>query len=127
MTLASDIRSYYQRSGVVIRFILLNLFVFVTILLLNVITKLSGNAPEIISRAWYIAAPSDPDGLLQQPWSVFTYMFTHDQFFHFLFNMIMLYFSGTIFMDVLGSRKFPGIYILGGLCGFLFYFLSYNI
>ena len=127
MTLATDIRNFYQRSGIVIRFILLNLFVFVTILILDLITRLSGNGHEIASGVLYLAAPSNQDAFIHQPWTIITYMFAHEEFFHFFFNMIMLYFSGIIFIDVLGSRKFPGIYILGGLCGFLFYFISFNL
>jgi membrane associated rhomboid family serine protease len=99
--------------------------VFVFILIANVIAKLSGGGPEVIS--WYLSAPSNPHAFATQPWSVFTYMFTHQEIFHFLFNMIMLYFSGVIFIDMLGSRKFPGVYILGGLAGFLVYFASYNL
>jgi membrane associated rhomboid family serine protease len=127
MSIATDIRAFYQRSGIVIRFILLNLLVFVTIVFINLILKLSSASPLFVSGAWYLAAPSHPQALLEQPWSIITYMFTHEQIFHFLFNMIMLYFSGIIFMDVLGSRKFPGVYVIGGIFGFLFYFTCFNL
>jgi hypothetical protein len=57
---------------------------------------------------------------------VITYMFVHLDFFHVFFNMLMLWFSGRLFMDLLGGKRLVGNYLLGGLAGWLFYALAYN-
>jgi hypothetical protein len=54
-------------------------------------------------------------------------MFLHEGFFHIFFNMIMLYFGGTIFREYLSKNKLLWTYILGGLSGALFFVLAYNI
>jgi hypothetical protein len=54
-------------------------------------------------------------------------MFVHEGLWHLLFNMILLYFAGRIFADLLNRKRFIAVYILGGLAGFLLYFLAFNI
>ncbi|MDD4924057.1 MAG: rhomboid family intramembrane serine protease [Dehalococcoidales bacterium] len=60
---------------------------------------------------------------LQQPWGVFTSMFTHVSFTHILFNMLALYFFGSYLLKITGLKKFLIIYIGGGLLGSIFYVL----
>jgi membrane associated rhomboid family serine protease len=65
--------------------------------------------------------------LLYRPWSVFTYMFTHIDFWHIFWNMFMLFVFGKIMMTFLGPRKLLSMYLLGGLAGFLLYIIAFNI
>jgi len=60
---------------------------------------------------------------LQQPWGIFTSMFTHTGFTHFIFNMLTLYFFGSYVMKLTGWKQFLIIYIGGGLLGSVFYVL----
>jgi len=54
-------------------------------------------------------------------------MFTHKDIWHILFNMLWLYWFGTIFLEYLDQRKLVAVYLLGGLSGALVYVLSFNI
>jgi membrane associated rhomboid family serine protease len=60
---------------------------------------------------------------LQQPWGIFTSMFTHTGFTHFIFNMLTLYFFGSYVLKLTGWKQFLIIYIGGGLLGSIFYVL----
>ncbi len=75
----------------------------------------------------WIALPSNPSSLLYRPWTLVTYMFVHEGFFHIVFNMLWLYWMGRILQDLVGFKKVLPIYILGGLAGGLLYILSYNL
>ena len=75
----------------------------------------------------YMALPSELSSLAAKPWTVFTYMFLHEEFFHLLFNMVMLYFGGIIFLEYLTPSKLLWTYVLGGLTGALFFVLAFNI
>ena len=75
----------------------------------------------------WLALSSEWDNLIRRPWSIFTYMFLHDGFFHLLFNMLMLFFGGTMCCRYLGQRRFGWIYFISGLAGALFYLLIYNL
>jgi len=59
-------------------------------------------------------------------WTPITYMFMHAGVMHILFNMLMLYWFGTIFEDFLGKKRTLGLYFLGGLTGAALYILCYN-
>ncbi len=54
-----------------------------------------------------------------RPWTPFTYMFLHADFFHLLFNMLGLYFFGPRLEDRIGSKRFFRLYMISGLAGAL--------
>jgi len=74
----------------------------------------------------WIGVPAYIPNLLQKPWTVITYMFVHEGFWHLFFNMIWLYWFGKIFMEFMPGRKIYTIYFLGGIAGALTFILAYN-
>ena len=58
---------------------------------------------------------------LEQPWGIFTSMFTHVGFTHVIFNMLALYFFGSYVLNLTGLKQFLAIYLGGGLLGSIFY------
>ena len=60
-----------------------------------------------------------PHNVLFAPWTLFTYMFLHDpnNFTHILFNMLGLYWFGTMVEDRLGTQRFLTLYFISGLAG----------
>ena len=75
----------------------------------------------------YLELPAWMPLFLSQPWTLLTYMFLHVGALHLLFNMLWLYWFGQLFLSFYSARHFRGLYILGGLCGGLFYMLAYNV
>ena len=63
------------------------------------------------------------DVFIHYPWGIITSMFTHQDFFHLLFNMLTLYFFGSYLVKMIGTKKFLIIYLVGGLVGGLFFVL----
>jgi membrane associated rhomboid family serine protease len=63
---------------------------------------------------------------LFQPWTIVTYAFVHGGFLHIIFNMIILYFGGRIFLNFYSGQRLLNYYILGAIAGGLFFMLSYN-
>lgn len=76
---------------------------------------------------FWLAASSSFVETIKHPWSVITYMFLHERFWHLIFNMVFLYFSGRIFVQYLGERRLLTTYIFGGLAGLLLYMIAYNV
>ncbi len=60
-----------------------------------------------------------PATLLQRPWTLVTYMFTHSRsgFSHIAFNMFALYLFGPRVEQRLGSTTFIRLYVLSGITG----------
>ena len=126
-----DIKYMYRTGGSVTQLVLINVAVFVGIhllaLLLTPFTGI-GNGAGMDAILRWTAVPSDPLELIQRPWTIITYMFLHEGFFHIIFNMLILYWFGTILRtDLIGDHRIVPIYLLGGLAGFLIYFISANL
>ncbi len=75
----------------------------------------------------WLGVPADPEYLLYRPWTLFTYMFTHFGFLHLLFNMLWLYWFGSLFLNRFTERQLTGVYLLGGISGALLFILCYNV
>ncbi len=118
--LFEDLKFKVFRSGnPVFLYIGLNAMIFVVTALLGVMLFLSGNGSGSITGfvSEYFAFPADINRLPLRFYTLLTYMFFHDGFFHVLFNMLWLYWLGGIFMGFLSSRQFHFVYIGGGLAG----------
>jgi membrane associated rhomboid family serine protease len=68
----------------------------------------------------------NPSFLLYKPWTLLTYMFTHEGFLHLLTNMLWLFWMGRIFIDLLNGKRFVAIYLLGGFAGAVLALLAFN-
>lgn len=125
-------KQFFNRSSVLKKLIIINVAVFIVINIVNLLFwlfQVNNNPqglPGVSWLAYYLSVPSNTGALLMRPWSIFTYMFLHEDFLHILFNMIVLYFGGRIFMEYLSDRKLLSTYILGGLTGALFYIAAFN-
>jgi membrane associated rhomboid family serine protease len=127
MGIWDDIKLTFKNGSNLTRLIYINIAVFVLITIVAVIGFLLTN-PDISAKTLDIlSVPASPDHLLVRPWTLITYMFTHKDIWHILFNMLWLYWFGRIFLEYLDERKLVAVYMLGGISGALVYILSFNI
>ena len=122
-----DIKSQYKNGSALIKLIFINVAIFITlhaIGLLFWLLTISGGTQLLIS--WF-SLPADLMKLAVQPWSIISYMFLHEGLMHLLFNMIVLYFGGRIFLNFLSEKKLVVIYLLGGIAGGLLYIFAFNV
>jgi membrane associated rhomboid family serine protease len=119
--------AFRYRENSLYKLIAINLIVFFVLLVLRVFLTISGFGDWYQDALKYLMMPASLPNFSSQPWTIFTYMFLHEGFFHILFNMLFLYWFGLLIHQYLGSRKLVNLYILGGLTGALFYMLIYNL
>ena len=120
----NDLKNSFKQGNLLSRLIYINLGVFVLIKILGVFFYLFDlSSYEIIDL---LALPAESKKLLSKPWTIITYMFVHNGFIHLVFNLLWLYFGGTIFLKYLSNKQIVSTYILGGLTGGLFYILAFN-
>ncbi len=64
---------------------------------------------------------SESYAVVFQPWRVITYMFLHStqSIWHYLFNMLMLWWIGSPVEQQIGPRNFTTLYLGSGICGAL--------
>lgn len=127
MGIIDNLKHTYRKGSSLNKLIYINVAAFLLITIVSITAFLLNN-PVITTKAIDIlAVPSAPGRLLSRPWTVITYMFTHKDIWHILFNMLWLYWFGTIFLEFLDQKKLVAVYLLGGLSGALVYVLSFNI
>ncbi len=123
-----DISYQVQQGTMITRLIAINVGVFILINVVHVLFFLldgSNYTPELYDQLVHLlSAPSRPEKLIMQPWSIITHMFLHTAFFHLLFNMLYLYWFGQIYGDLIGDRFILPTYIFSGIVGMLFFMLS---
>ena len=127
MNLLDEIKESFREESALTRLIYINLGVFLLIRITLAIFFLSGNG--VTFEEWvknYLALPSNFDTLASRPWTLLTYMFSHIEFLHILFNLLWLYWMGQIFLGYFDQGKLITIYLLGGITGGLFYVAGYN-
>lgn len=123
MEIWKEIKESFHEGSVVTRLIYVNLAVFLAFRVIYVIFFLTGTTSSLIQ--WF-QLPSDVSQLLRQPWTLISYMFLHFDFLHILFNLLVLYWFGRIFLDYFSQKQLLGLYFIGGLAGGLLYVLAYN-
>ena len=121
----SDLKSRFHRGDINLQLIYINVGVFVVTTLVSVFLRLF----NIGDASWmnFMTLPASIPEFLKQPWSLLSYMFLHADPFHLLFNMLWLYWFGQLFLSFFSARHFRGLYLLGGICGGLFYMLALNV
>lgn len=113
------------KDGALAGLIYLNIAIFVFVGVYNAIFYLVTNhTPLFFDKV--LALSSEPSFMLKHPWTFITYMFYHVEFLHALFNLLVLYWFGVIFVDFFGNTKLTAMYLAGGIAGGAFYMLAYN-
>jgi membrane associated rhomboid family serine protease len=127
MSLTQDIRAAFsRRDNAVNQFIIINALVFAVLIIFQAILFLAQSRDIYTLVLRQLALSSDGLVLLRHPWTLLTYAFVHENFFHILFNMLNLYWFGQIIREYLGDRRLISLYVLGALAGGVFFLLAYN-
>ena len=126
MSIVDEIKKSFKSGSALTKLIYINIAVFLAVKLIGVIFFLLSIPPSFSIVNWF-AVPADLNNLMFKPWTVFTYMFLHQDFIHILFNMLVLYWFGKIFLNFFDSKKLLSVYLVGGLAGATLYILSFNV
>ncbi len=121
----TNLKRSYASATILQKLIYINVALFLLLRLLGVFLMLFDlyDMPCLL----YLQLPSSLNLLLYRPWTLLTYMFTHFDFMHILFNMLWLYWFGRLFLNFFNERQLGGLYLLGGVAGALLFIFSYNI
>ncbi|MFA9189458.1 rhomboid family intramembrane serine protease [Flavobacterium sp. FBOR7N2.3] len=128
MNILDDLKLQYKQGGVAQRLIYWNIAFF---LISFVLPGLLGLFSVNVNLLQYVSLSSNPTDFLWKPWSIISYSFFHFDFFHILFNLLVLNFSSQLFLTFFTQKQLFGLYVLGGIfAGAVFvasyYFLNIN-
>lgn len=124
-----DFKNAFQRyNNAHVQLIIINVIVFLVLAVFLVFSK-ALQFPDVF-RAIHdqLAIPALISEFVQKPWTIITYAFVHDfsSIWHILFNMLVFYWFGKLFVEYLGSDKLVALYVLGAIAGGAAYLLVYN-
>ena len=128
MNIIDDLKLQYKIGGIVTRLLFWNVALFVIPWLFF---ELLSVLDITIDYMQYLSLSSNPADLLWKPWSLFSYAFFHTGILHIVFNMMVLNFSGRLFMTYFTSKQLFGLYVLSAIFAgisnvLIFYLLNIN-
>ena len=115
-----DIKLQYRIGDITNKIIYWNVGLF----LLSLVFFFQFSAFRFEYPTW-LSLSSDPSEFLIFPWTFLTYAFLHSGFWHLFFNMVMLNFSGRLFLTFFTQKQFLGLYILSAIFAGLAFVTAY--
>ncbi len=124
-----DLHAKFFKSGSpAMLYIGINVLLFILASLLEVGFTFAGNRGWVPTQIReYLAFPATISILPIKFYTILTYQFFHDGFFHILFNLLWLYWIGQIFLTFLKPRQFHFVYLGGGVLGAIAFLALLNI
>ena len=128
MNIIDDLKLQYKIGGIVTQLIFWNVALFVIPWLFFALLSLLGVNIDYLN---YVSLSSNAVLLLWKPWSLLSYSFFHSGIMHIVFNMMVLNFSGRLFMTYFTSKQLFGLYVLSAIFAgisyvLIFYLLNIN-
>jgi membrane associated rhomboid family serine protease len=125
MGLISDISIKFRHLDILQKTIAVMVVCFILPFFINTFLFLF-NLEEFSVLKFFDVSP-DINEIIWKPWSIFTYAFFHADLWHLLGNMVILYISGSVVLNLFGKEKFIKTFVLGIVAGSITYLVSYNI
>ncbi len=126
MSIIDEVKESFRNGTTLHKLIYLNLGLFLAVQIVRIVLILSNASDLFPGFINHLAVPANLEVLARRPWTLITYMFLHVDFIHILFNLLWLYWFGTVFIQELGLKKLLSTYLLGGLAGGILYVIFYN-
>lgn len=127
MGILADIKNTFRKGNNLTKLIYINVFIFLLLTVVAIFGFLLNNTTISSKLLYFFSVPASLKVLIVRPWTLMTYMFTHKDILHILFNMLWLYWFGIIFLEYLDQKKLVSVYLMGGLSGAIIYIISFNI
>ena len=121
-----SMKGLFKENPVLKWLLIVNVGIWIMVAFANLFLWLYKSPGTNLLVKW-LSVPADWTELIRKPWTIVTYMFLHERFWHLFFNVWMLWFGGMIFTRFLSQKQLALTYGLGGLVGALFFVLAYNL
>lgn len=124
MSFIQNIQHRFKTGSIVEKLIYINISVYILALFFEVLKGLYKSDTNFLI-IWF-SLSADTTSLLTTPWSLLSYGFLHVDFPHILFNLIVLFYIGNLFIQYFTQKQLLQFYVLGTLFGGLLFIGSYN-
>lgn len=115
----NTLKTQFKTGDYSIKLIFICVGIFVLSILINFL--FFQKSPYFLSD--FFAAKPSLEEFFRQPWGVLTYAFFHGGILHLLLNMLMVFFTGKLFLRYFRGEDFLTFFIFGSLLGAIFFML----
>ena len=105
MNFLDNMRYRISTFSIAEKIILFNVFCFLVPMLLNTVFFLL-KVPSGAYMNWIQLSPKF-DTFITRPWTLISYSFFHSNFFHLLWNMLLLFYSGRLLLNLFPDKIMP--------------------
>lgn len=119
MKTVKDLKYKFNSLDIFGKIIALNVVVFIINFIVTRLLK--------FSLFDYFVLPSAVMEFIVQPWSLLTYGFLHNGFFHMAFNMLFLFYLSRAAVNLFRSKMILNVYLLGIISGGVAYLTVANL
>ena len=123
-SIIDDLKMQYKFGGMAQRLIYWNIACFLISYVFFGLLRLVDIDVDFLQ---YVSLSSNPEDLLWKPWSMISYSFFHSDFFHIFFNLIILNFSGQLFLTFFNQKQLLGLYVLSAVFAGLVFVSSFYL
>ena len=110
MGIIDDLKLQYKSGGIAMQLIFWNIGIAIIFFLIQAFL------PIVASNILYwLQLSSLPSDLIYKPWTLITYAFLHANFWHLVFNLLVLNFASRVFLTFFTEKQFLGLYILSSI------------
>tara|TARA_Y100001970_G_scaffold8326_1_gene9681 strand:- start:11005 stop:11865 length:861 start_codon:yes stop_codon:yes gene_type:complete len=124
-TIFNKINEKFQNLDFLEKLIFWNIVCFVLPYIFNTFFYLFGF--QNISIITWFELSSELKKIIFKPWSIFSYSFFHSGFFHLFWNMVLLFYSGQIYLNLFPNKMLLSTYFIGVIFGGIIFIFCYNI
>ena len=124
MSFIQNLKLRYTQLNVLEKLIAVIAFLFVVPLFLNTFLFLFNSS----FSGWlsFFELSANLNHVFTKPWTLITYGFFHGSLGHVFWNMLLLYISGGLMLNLFQKKLLLNTFFIGILAGGLMYLLSYN-
>ncbi|HVX25008.1 MAG TPA: rhomboid family intramembrane serine protease [Parafilimonas sp.] len=110
--------------------IIINAVIFLALLFIKLVYQMSGDTGlqsyQTQIADWF-TLPASITKLLTRPWTIITYMVSHDNLWYLISSLLWLWCFGYILQDLAGNGKIIPIYFYGGIVAAITFIASANL
>ena len=118
------IKQKFHNLNLIEKLIFFNIVCFIFPYIINTFFYLFGYSN--ISIIFWFELSSDIIDTIYKPWSIISYSFFHSGFFHLFWNMLILLYSGQIFLNLFPNKMVLSTYFMGVIFGGIIFIICYN-
>ena len=120
-----DIKLRFTKLNILEKIIAINVVFFVLPFILTTVFYLF----KISISGWfnYVELSANIKTAIFRPWTILTYSFFHSSIGHIFWNMMLLYISGRLMLNLFKEKLLLNTFFVGIIAGGLTYLISYNV